>query len=178
MVLCVESTVGRRRLFWATQPGACGVEATCTSDCGIPGFELETANGQGSISTDDWLRGLMINMLMTDGRMADTACGYNPNGQGGHWSESYISAGDGIGTLMRTIPPAGRVQALEAQLAAYAKQTLQKLVSRGVARSVDVVVKYVSGGNFSVNASVFGVDSRTSKVGLSAQRLDNGWIWN
>jgi phage gp46-like protein len=120
----------------------------------------------------------MINMLMTDGRQADTACGYSPNGQGGHWSESYIDSGDAsVGTLMRTIPPAGRVQALEAQLAAYAKQTLQKLVGRGVARSVDVVVAYISGGNFSVNASVFGIDSRTSKVGLSTQRLENGWLW-
>jgi phage gp46-like protein len=121
----------------------------------------------------------MINMLMTDGRQADTACGYRPNGQGGHWSESYIDSGDPtVGTLMRTIAPAGRVQALEAQLEAYAKQTLQKLVGRGVARSVDVVVKYVSGGNFSVNASVFGVDNRASRIGLSAQRLENGWVWN
>lgn len=178
MVACVQSSVGRRKLFWATKVDACGVAPSCLQDCGWPGFELTgPEDGPRSISTDNWLQGLIINMLMTDGRRLDTACGYNPAGQGGHWSESYVDDTYGIGTLIRTVGPGARVAQVEAQLSAYAQQTLGKLVGRGVARSVAVEVTYKSGGTFDLNASVFGMDNTTSRIGLSGQRLENGWVW-
>lgn len=179
MVLCVTSSVGRRKLFWATQPDACDVEESCGGRCGSPGLTLtgNDPDGQRSISTENWLRGLLVNMLMTDGRRPDTPCGYTPIGQGGHWSESYIEDNAGIGTLIRTVSPAKRTSELEAVLSAYAQQTLSKLIGRGVARSVEVKVTYVSGGTFNVEAAVVGVDNLSSRIGLSAQRLENGWVW-
>lgn len=178
MVLCVTSSVGRRKLFWATQADACGEENSCGGRCGVPGLELTGPDaGPRSISTDNWLTGLMLNMLMTDGRRPNTVCGYTPTGQGGHWSESYMEDGAGVGTLVRTIGPSSRVSQIEAELKAYAQQTLEKLVGRGVARSVVVTVTYVASGTFKVDAEIIGIDNTSSRIGVSAQRLENGWIW-
>jgi hypothetical protein len=36
---CIAQQVGRRRVFWATQPMVCGEYFLCGSNCGIPGLE-------------------------------------------------------------------------------------------------------------------------------------------
>jgi hypothetical protein len=38
---CFTQTVGRRRMFWTTQPRICGDYFVCGVECGIPGLEYE-----------------------------------------------------------------------------------------------------------------------------------------
>jgi hypothetical protein len=37
--LCIEQQVGRRRVFWTTQPLVCGEYFLCGSQCVVPGLE-------------------------------------------------------------------------------------------------------------------------------------------
>lgn len=177
MVACNTSASNRRKLFWATQPEACGSSYECGASCGKPGLGFEDDNlGNRTLLTTDWLRGLILNMLMTDGRRLDNECGYNPNGIGGHWSESY--GGGAIGTLIRTIEPKGSINQLTALIQAHAESTMSRLVTRGVALKVNCVASYIGSGKFSLAIEVFGRNNQVSKVGLSADRLSNGWIWS
>lgn len=174
---CLEPAPNRQTLFWATQPSACGEEDSCGSSCGAPGLEVVDAVVGATISSADWIRGLVLNMLFTDGRRPDTPCGYAPGSQGGHWSESYMTVAKAVGTLVRTIEPQGRVNDIVNLLSQYTEVTLQRLVDRGVATSVEVNVSYLGGNSFSISIEVLGTDNRTHRVAVSGTRSDKGWIW-
>lgn len=200
-IKCAAPTQERRRLFWTTQPDSCGSNTVCGAECGRPGLTLNPTDDcapsgsclppasqpgcepivstQRTFATHDWLRGLIINMLMTDGRETDTACGYRPGSQGGHWTESYMNGGQAgiVGTLLRTIPHTGRIQDSINLIVAYARATLQRLVERGIAISVDVEGIYRGGNRVELNVSVIGRRDGTANVGVSGVRLSNGWVW-
>ncbi len=178
MATCLTPPQGRRTLFWATQPDAQGTDAVCQNACGVPGFEYTGNAAARSISTEDWVRGLIINMIMTDGREADNACGWFPGAQGGHWSESYMSGPAVVGTLMRSVSPQKTILQTTALLRAYAVATLERLVTRGVALSVAVEVNYKGDGRFEMDIEVHGLSNNIARVGLSGERLSNGWVWN
>ena len=173
---CITSSPDRRRLFWATQPGACGSDENCAGDCGIPGLAYEAP---GVISSSGWLTGLIINMLMTDGRLPDTECGYRPGAQGGHWSESYMPGnGDSIGTLLRKVPVTGTIRESLNLIVAFARATIDRLVTRGIALSVDVEGKYAGNNVMILDVIVRGTGSvGDARVGVSAERTPQGWIW-
>lgn len=184
MATCVETSVDRRRLFWATQPDSCGSETRCGYACGVAGLSYADdditieAGDTRTILTTDWIRGLVINMLMTDGREPNTACGYRPNSQGGHWSQSYLQDGTSdVGTLLRTVAPNLTVNETLATVVAYAKSTLQRLVARGVAVDVEVTGAYAGSGTIQLNVIVYGQDQTITKVGLDGSRLKQSWVW-
>jgi phage gp46-like protein len=196
MIKCVSPVPDRRRLFWATQPDACGSNEVCGYACGRPGLSIRNIceevdcnitipvgcassnKDESSISTTNWLRGIIINMLMTDGRNPDTPCGYRPGAQGGHWSESYITSGPtSIGTLLRTIPSTGRIQENINLIVAYAQATVERLIERGVAVSVDVKGSYIGGSRMQLDITVVGRQNVTARVGIAGARLSNGWVW-
>lgn len=178
MVACQTIPGGRRKLFWATQPDACGSSQDCGNSCGVPGLAYVPDTGeQKTIATSDWVRGLILNMLMTDGRRPGNNCGYAPNGQGGHWSESY-SNGDTIGTLLRTVESSGRISELIALLRAHVESTMQRLIKRGVAISVEVNVMYLGNSRFQIGISALGTNNQMNKVGMTAERMTNAWIWS
>lgn len=175
MTTCAVTVQDRRNLFWTTQPEGCGTDRLCRDDCSVPGLSLAS---DGTIVSDNWITSLVINMLMTDGREENTACGFAPGSQGGHWSESYITGpAPNVGTLMRTVKPQGSVNQIVTMLKAFAQSTLDKLVERGVAFSVNVEAKYVGNNRFALDVEVFGASNTISRVGLSADRLSNEWIW-
>lgn len=204
MQKCSPTNLDRRRLFWTTQPGACGTDTSCGSDCGRPGLsytEEDTfcygepggcipanvdpacaslySNTTRTMINTNWVRGIVINMLMTDGRSADTECGYRPGTQGGHWSSSYIDNGPtDIGTLVRTVSATGTIQENVSLVSAYAQATLERLVARGVAHSVAVVGTYIGRGVMILDVEIFGTREGDVRVGLSAARLENSWVWS
>lgn len=192
----------RRRLFWATQPDGCGTVAGCGLDCGSPGlafddcferddltcveFGEDPTTGvvsigkpiQRTIATNDWVRGLAINMLMTDGRRPDRTCGYNPRGQGGHWSESFDRGpAPGIGSLMLQTDAATSVNETQNLIVAFAQSTLDRLVARGVAQRVDVTGEYLGNNRFQIIADIIGLGNNSARVGVTGERLSNGWVW-
>lgn len=205
MATCLSPAGSRRKLFWATQPSACSDRQVCGYECGAPGLSYTTEAGYDcndqcrccppasvdpncpehadavrstSIATNDWLRGLIINMLMTDGRKPDRECGYRPGTQGGHWSSSYIETGPAdIGTLMRDLPEVGRINESINLVVAYARATLERLVQRGVALSVEVTGNYLGGGRMQLDIEVTGRTDGVARVGLSGARVSNGWVW-
>lgn len=195
---CTPSDLDRRKIFWTTQPDACGIETRCGVNCGTPGLSLTETNcdfpcrpntdnldcppeptSPRSFATNDWVRSLVINMLMTDARMPDSPCGYRPGSQGGHWSESYIESGPTtIGTLMRTVQAVGSIQDGVNIVVAFAQSTLDRLIARGVASAVEVTGKYIGDGVMNLDILISGQGGQgPTKVGLSGQRVINGWVW-
>lgn len=170
---CFPNTTDTRHNLWTNHPGACGAEDDC--DCGIPGLVMDGA----SLSTEGWIVSTLLNMLMTSGKKPDSECGWNPAGRGGHWSESYITNGPAVvGSQIQNIGQKGRVEELRALLVAHVQQTVARLQSRGVASKVEVSGEYAGSGKFRLNISVFGTRSDPSKVGFTAERLENGWVWS
>lgn len=178
MATCQVIPGGRRKLFWSTQPDACGASQDCGRSCGNPGLAFDQDTGEErTISNSNWVRGLAINMLMTDGKRPGIPCGYTPGGQAGHWSESYAN-GDLIGTLLRTIEPGGRVVEITALVKAHVESTMQRLVSRGVALKIETEVTYAGSGRFLIGVSILGTNNQMTKVGITAERMTNAWIWS
>lgn len=176
-VNCNFASDNRRRLFWATQMDACGSEPGCGSSvCGCPGL---TFKSEGQLETNGWISGLIINMLMTDGLVEETGCGVRPRAVGGHWSESYIESGPAtIGTLMRSVKPVGRIQDNVNTITAYALATVQRLVARGIANTVEVEGTYAGDGVMHLDILVYGTSDGDTRVRLSGARLKNTWIWS
>lgn len=179
-ITCAVPNPSRRRLFWTTKADACGVETSCTDLCGRPGLVIAeplSTDPPGSVrlSADGWIHSLVVNMLLTDGRKPDSACGYRPGGQGGHWSESYGAGA--VGSLIRTIPNQGRIQDSINLVVAFAQATLERLVDRGVASAVSVTGRYLGNAKMVLDVVVTGQSGETTRVGVSGSRISEGWVW-
>lgn len=187
-LLCAAPVVGRRRIFWSTQPDACGVRPGCVSECGSAGLTLvlpgddarlvDPCSKARSIATSEYVRGLALNMLLTDARKHDTECGYLPGAINGHWSETYMSNGKPVGTSLRYLATVSSILDAVAIIKVYAAETLNKLVDYGVASRVDVTASYKGRNQITLDVLITGTDGLTSRVGLSGTRLENSWAWN
>lgn len=175
---CAELVGDRRRLFWATQPHACGSLKNCGQECGTPGLAIVPKGDGASISTENYVRGLVYNILFTDGRKALVTCGYTPGTRGGHWSDSFRpDQGQYSGSLMRFVKSTGRVRDDLALIKAAAEFDLRKLISYGVATQVEVTVTYAGRGRADLVAIVTGPSGETATVGASGSTIDNAWVW-
>lgn len=186
MEVCRTPVTGRRRTFWSTQP--CDIVRECGDNCETHGIKI-VCNDQlcrppskgASISTDNWIRGLALNILLTDGKRPDTFCGWRPGSRGGHWSDSFrdnIGQNLTSGSLAGTLQSHGTVTAAVAELRAILQNDMQKLVTYGVAESVSVDVKYLGANKVSVDIDIFGVGGEVNNVGIVGQRSENSWLWD
>lgn len=200
--ICGHDDQDRRRRFWATQPDAVGTEQSCGEDCGLAGLRLisldmETeacarcqTNGlpagplrlaaalvPKTIQTTDWIRGLALNILLTNARLPNSPCGVRPGAIGGHWSESYLPGGAQFGNLLGAIGPQYRIADAVRLVREYVAMSLHKMVTYGVAREVTVTAEYGGKGMVNVEAVIITVDGTTSNVGLSGSTIDNAWVW-
>lgn len=186
----------RRTVFWSTQPNV-GQVSSCGVDCGIPGLALidqsnyescvrcqtlgeptpKVDNPPTTIATSNWVKGLLLNILFTNGRSPDTPCGHRPGSIGGHWSESFSRSGIPFGNLLHTIPQGYRMQELVKLAAQYVRIAVEKLISYGVSNKVDVESTYVGGGVVVVNVTIYGSDGQSENVGISGSIVDNYWVW-
>lgn len=202
MMNCTVTDHQDRRSFWTTQPSACGSDTRCADSCGSPGLQLTdsscgryqcsccppltfragcgndgTKNPRG-IVTSNWLRGLVINILMTDGRLPDTACGYRPYARGGHWSDSFRTDGQRSGTLVRTLPANVRMNDAAAVAQAQLRADLAKLVVMQVAVDVAVSVRYIGGRRVQADIDVTTADQQRTRVGVVGTQVSNTWTWS
>lgn len=176
---CNQIQNDRRRLFWVTQPNACGENVDgCGDTCGNMGLQpIDTPQGR-TFSTDQYVRGLALNILGTDGRKELTQCGVTPGNRGGYWADSFRKDGGASGSLLRFIKTTGRVREDTALMQAVAQKDLDKLVTLyKVAVSVSVTVTYIGRGTASLVAEIVGRSGETSKVGFIGSRLGNDWVW-
>lgn len=194
MTACNPITADTRRGFWTTQPNAGTTPDSCRNPCGVAGLLLTEACtppplGCGHVATpatcrsstacerprtivtDDWVRSLALNILLTDGRAEDSLCGRRPGTMGGHWSESLMTGGKPVGNRLRFIGSAARVSDLVLLIRAEARRALGKLIDYKVAVSVDVVVTYAGNNAFAIDATILTWSGSPIAVAIGASRV-------
>lgn len=201
MSYCAEILADRRRPFWVTQPNACGdTPDDCgTDDCGIPGLSFDTGNcanitcccppasvdplctahtPQRTIAANNWLRGLILNILSTRGRLPNTDCGYPVGAQGGHWTDSFRTDGQQAGNLIYSVPAAKSIRDSMLAIAARVQADLNKLVTMKVVSTVLVTATYAGGRKAKLDISAIAPSGASVNVGLTGTRTNNSWIWS
>lgn len=175
---CFVGVNDRRRIFWATQPSACGSFFKCDGDdCGFPGIEIIKDGAEATISNSAYVRGLALNILYTNGVRDSSRCGgFMPGSRGGHWSDSFT--GTSSGSSIIDIPVSYTVGQMVNLVKAFVTQAMRKLVTYGVATNVSVDATY--GGNNSVDVTIIitGSSNNREMVTVSGQRQSNSWVWN
>lgn len=177
MNVCATGVQDRRRIFWSTQ--ACSVVTVCKDDCLQFGLLYDREAGSPispnprSISTNNWLAGLVINILLTDGQGPERLCGYKPGRRGGHWSDSFRTDGQNSGSLLRKVGKTKTVQEGVNLIQSYAQASLTKLIAYGVATAVEVDAKYAGNGKVELVVTVIGPAGQEERVGFTSTRLNN-----
>ena len=199
MTYCANVIPDRRRTFWTTQPNACGtIPDDCNSaDCGLPGLAFNdsscnvdcccgpatldplcsSSHKQRTIATNDWIRGLVLNILGTHGRLPNTTCGYRIGEQGGHWSDSFRKDGQSAGNLIHSVGSKKSYRDIVAAISARVQADLNKLIGLGIAKTILVTANYLGGARMNLNIDITSPDGVTSNVGLTGTRATNSWIW-
>ena len=202
MAACVQTARDKRSHFWTTQPTAGGVEMTHDScgtphPCGVAGLVVQPlyddcdqqqlgcyADADGSrprpkligasIATNDFVRGLALNILLTDQqRQPIGACRPTPGKRGGYWADAYRANRLKTGTRLRQLPAAGSIVDLVKLAQQYAQADLQKLVTYGVATTVVVTTSYLGGGAIALKVEIDG----DITVSVTGQKSANEWFW-
>jgi phage gp46-like protein len=187
---CLDQNVGRRRIFWTTRQGVCGTYVLCGNECQIPGLEYEDhedpyldqspppgSRGYRTIKNDEWLLGLILNILNTRAR-TDLNCP-SPAAVYGHWSESYREDGLWIGSRLWNAADksyartSDAVKAIEAAI----KADMAKLVMMGVADSVEVEATYRRHSTVEVIVTAIKTNAR-HVLNLSGTFVSDTWVWH
>jgi hypothetical protein len=173
---CLEQNIGNRRLFWSTRVGACGDYNVCGHECKIPGLQYEdTADGR-TISVDDWLQGLILNILNTRAR-TNVPCP-SPSAVYGHWSESYRGDNLYIGSTLWNAAEKPYVRTADAVKAVgvAVRSDVGKLIALGIATSVEVEATYSGSNSVAVIVTVFTTSGR-KRIDLSGSFVSETWVW-
>lgn len=178
---CLEQNAGRRRIFWTTRAEACGSYILCGAECSIPGLEYEDDDtkieGGRTIKNDEWLQGLILNILNTRAR-TDSKCPA-PQAVYGHWSESYRDDNLWIGSRMWNAAEKSYIRIADAvkAIGAAVQADMGKLTAMGLADSVAVEATYR--GRNRVDIMITAVSRRTRHVlNLSGTYATDTWVWH
>jgi phage gp46-like protein len=180
---CEPFAIPGQRRFWTTQLDACGSTETCEVNvaCGRPGLLLQRdAEDQASFATNDWVRSIALNMLLTDARRRDSLCGHIPGTINGHWSDSFIGSGAqalGVGSHVRYVTSSSSVRDAMQMIKAEVLATLHKLIDYGIAVDVQVEATYKGSGSIFMDIQIFGTAVDPTRIGVTAQRNENAWAW-
>lgn len=130
-----------------------------------------------TINTENYVRGLVINILGTNAAQAPSICGNRPGQRLGYWLDSI--SGDKSGSSIRYVPTNGFNTAQCVQFIQFQAQAdLQKLITYGVANSVTATASYAGNGTIALNIVVEGVDDTTIVVNSTMTKISNAWVWN
>ena len=190
--VCLVKDVGHRRIFWTTRPEACGDYVMCGYPCQIPGLEYVDRpdiphpdqsppggaySGYRTISNDEWVRGLILNILNTRARN-DVRCP-TPAAVFGHWSESYRDDGLYVGSTMWNAAEKSYIRIADAVKAvgSAVRADMSKLVALGIASKVEVEATYKGSNSVAITILVTTVTGR-SKINLSGSFVSETWVWH
>lgn len=201
---CIPPPRSRFRKFWSTQPNVCPpTPDECDRDiCQSPGLGLMISTDPcwqelscsrcdgggalpdcaapvtgGTLATNDYVRGLIINILGTNAARAASKCGNAPGQRLGYWLDSI--SGDKSGSTIRYVPTESFSTAQSVQFVQIAAQAdMQKLIKYGVANQVTVTASYLGAGTINLKIVVEGVDDQTTVVNSTVTKLANAWVWN
>lgn len=173
---CLEQAIGNRRIFWTTMD-SCGRYSLCGEECVIPGLQYIDKTEGRTISNDDWLRSLVLNILNTRAR-TDLRCPA-PAGTYGHWSESYRDDGLYIGSRLWNAAEKNYSRVLDGvkAIGAAIRSDVGKLVILKLADDVEVDVVYKGRSRVDVTITIL---SRTVRrtVNLAGTYTSDSWVWN
>jgi phage gp46-like protein len=176
---CIMPTNARQRTFWTTQ--VCEQGELCGGKCDdTHGLKIvEGLDNTGTIATNEWVRSLALNILLTSGRRPDAPCGWRPGVRGGHWSDSFRPAeyAGASGSMVATLNAHKSISDALAELSAFVKFDMQKLVGYGVATRVDVDAEYLGNNRAKVTVKILGFAGEQVSVGASLTRVKNAWAW-
>ncbi len=133
--------------------------------------------GGRTIKNDEWLKGLIINILNTRAR-TDAKCPA-PSAVYGHWSESYRDDNLWVGSRMWNAAEKPYIRILDAvnAIGAADRADMSKLVALQLCSSVDVQASYA--GRNRVDIVITAFVSRASHVlNLSGTFASDTWVWN
>lgn len=167
-----------RRIFWTTQPDACGASSACDATCGQPGLLLTYMEQGATFVTTDYVRSIAINILMTDARKLDTLCGFVPGTRGGFWADSFRKDNLYTGSNIRDLKTSYTAKQSITLIKAFAKKDMQKLVSYGIAASVEVAASNLGGGRVALTIDIFGFSGDKITIGATATQGKNSWAWD
>lgn len=176
---CANPPLSRRRSFWTTQPDACGDYYDCGDHCAIPSLKyIEAENGR-TISTENWIHSILLNILNTRARVPKTKCGNTVVSVGGHWSESYRQDGLYVGTRIwaELQQPVSKIQDMVKLLNAQLQADVGKLVTMKIATEVEVETTYKGSNRVVATITVRGPTIGESQINLTSERLANEWVW-
>ncbi len=202
MTSCGTTSRDGRRHFWTTQPVACGtrpIPDACggVSDCARPGLSVQPVyddcdaqelgcytNADGSrppakligatIATNDYIRSIALNILMTDQQPKPIGgCRPTPGRRGGYWADAFRTDGYLSGSRIRQLPPAATILDSVRLAQFYAQDDLQRLVAWGLASKVTAEAVYKGGGVIALAVTIDGEQLIT----LSGSNAGNGWFW-
>jgi phage gp46-like protein len=173
---CADQNLGRRRIFWTTRPAVCGDYIVCGATCAIPGLEYEDHGEERTIKTDDWLHGLILNILNTRAR-TDAKCP-SPMAVYGHWSESYRGDSMYIGSTLWNAADKSYVRVADSvqAIATAIRADMSKLIALDVAQSVEVEAVYRGQGRVDVTIIVKST-TKSSQIDLSGKFVSDTWVW-
>lgn len=130
-----------------------------------------------SIATNDYVRGLVINILGTNAAQKSSKCGNIPGQRQGYWLDSIT--GDTSGSSIRYVPTVSFNTAQSLQFVQMQAQAdLQVLIKYGVANQVTVTSMYLGNGTIGLKIVVEGVDDETTVVNSTMTKISNAWVWN
>lgn len=176
MPVCTPTTPQElRKIFWSTQPAAKGTTPFCGIGCGDAGLQMTEA---GTIDNSNYVRGLALNILLTDGEREEAECGFLPGRRGGFWGDTFRADNGKSGSTFRRVQPTGSILETLGIIRSFMQKDLEKLVKYGVAFSVDVKAAYKGNGIAEITATIVGQNGEETRVGISGQRLRNQWAWN
>jgi len=171
-----NNVLERRRTFWTTKP--VGSVESCGNFCADPALSLIEEPTYSTIDNTDWIRGYILNVLFTTGRVESSTCGTRASAVGGHWSSSFIEDGPSdVGTQLDHLPNDLSVNATLNLVVAYVQTAMNRMVQRGLATRVDVNGAYAGLNKFNVDVVVYGYGANETRVALAGDRLENGWAW-
>ena len=185
---CIDQNTGRRRIFWTTRAEACGSYTLCGIECAIPGMEYENIDapypdqgpdepGYRTIKTEEWLQGLILNILNTRAR-TDMRCP-TPAATYGHWSESYRDDDLYIGSTMWNAAEKSYIRTADAvkAIAVAVRSDMGKLTAMGLAQSVEVEAAYRGNSSVAIEVTVITSTGR-SRINLSGSFVSETWVWH
>jgi phage gp46-like protein len=182
---CLQRDVGNRRIFWTTRPDVCGDYVMCGHQCMIPGLEYVRIEDEATraeigrtISNDEWVRGLILNIINTRARN-DRPCP-TPAAVYGHWSESFFREGEWLyigSTLWNAAEKMySRCQDAVRAIEAAVRADLGKLIAQGIVSSVQVRAVYHRQSHVDVMIDTVTSTGRT-RIDLSGAFVSESWIW-
>lgn len=141
--------------FWATEICGSSYDPCLLTECGTLGLRLLREDNGGKLSSDNYLAGVIYNILAVDAQNVTRETSECINGsRGGYWADTFTrnQSGTNLRQILRSQSTieAGR-ESQAALIASSIKASLEKLKNWGLAKEITVETEYRGNGLFAIS---------------------------